>query len=71
VGEHPGGLVKREDSPFVGIPLLPEFGLAGWAPATFRPQAVTFTFIVEACDDVVYSVVDLEDGIKKGVLTCP
>jgi len=27
------------------------------------------TFIVEACDDAVYSVVDLEDGIKKQVIT--
>jgi dGTPase len=27
------------------------------------------TFIVEAADDIVYSAVDLEDGIKKGVLT--
>lgn len=26
-------------------------------------------FIVEACDDAVYSVVDLEDGIKKHVIT--
>lgn len=27
------------------------------------------TFFVEASDDIVYSVVDLEDGIKKGALT--
>ena len=27
------------------------------------------TFLVEAADDVVYAVVDLEDGIKKGVIT--
>lgn len=27
------------------------------------------TYIVEACDDMVYSVVDLEDGIKKQVVT--
>jgi len=26
-------------------------------------------FIVEACDDIVYSVVDLEDGIKKRAIT--
>ncbi len=26
------------------------------------------TFIVEAADDIVFSVVDLEDGIKKGVI---
>lgn len=26
-------------------------------------------YIVEACDDMVYSVVDLEDGIKKQVIT--
>lgn len=26
------------------------------------------TFIVEAADDIVYSVVDLEDGVKKGVI---
>ncbi len=26
------------------------------------------TFIVEACDDIVYSIVDVEDGIKKGLL---
>ena len=26
------------------------------------------TFIVEAADDIVYSVVDLEDGVKKGVV---
>ncbi len=26
------------------------------------------TYIVEACDDIVYSVVDLEDGVKKGVI---
>ncbi len=25
------------------------------------------TFIVEACDDIVYSVVDLEDGVRKNV----
>jgi dGTPase len=29
------------------------------------------TFLVEACDDAVYSVVDLEDGIKKRVITWP
>ena len=29
------------------------------------------TFLVEACDDTVYSVVDLEDGIKKRVITWP
>lgn len=27
------------------------------------------TFLVEACDDIVYSVVDLEDGIKKGAIS--
>jgi dGTPase len=27
------------------------------------------TYLVEAADDIVYSTVDLEDGIKKGVLT--
>ncbi|HKO62689.1 MAG TPA: dNTP triphosphohydrolase [Pyrinomonadaceae bacterium] len=27
------------------------------------------TFLVEAADDIVYSVADLEDGIKKGVIT--
>ena len=27
------------------------------------------TFLVEASDDMVYSVVDIEDGIKKGVIT--
>ncbi len=27
------------------------------------------TFIVEAADDIVYSAVDLEDGIKKGVVS--
>src|SRR5262249_16467923 len=26
------------------------------------------TFLVEAADDIVYSVVDLEDGVKKGVI---
>ena len=26
------------------------------------------SFLVEACDDAVYSTVDLEDGVKKGVL---
>src|SRR6185369_13179998 len=26
------------------------------------------TFLVEAADDIVYSVADLEDGIKKGVI---
>ena len=29
------------------------------------------TFLVEAADDIVYSVVDLEDGIKKRILTWP
>lgn len=27
------------------------------------------SFLVEASDDIVYSVVDIEDGIKKGILT--
>jgi dGTPase len=27
------------------------------------------TYLVEAADDIVYSTVDLEDGVKKGVLT--
>lgn len=27
------------------------------------------TFLVEAADDIVYSVADIEDGIKKGILT--
>lgn len=27
------------------------------------------TFLVEAADDIVYSVADLEDGIKKGIMT--
>lgn len=27
------------------------------------------TFLVEAADDIVYSVVDIEDGIRKGVVT--
>jgi dGTPase len=27
------------------------------------------SFLVEAADDIVYSVVDIEDGIKKGILT--
>ena len=27
------------------------------------------TFLVEASDDIVYSTVDLEDGVKKGVIT--
>ncbi len=27
------------------------------------------TYIVEAADDIVYSVIDIEDGIKKGVLS--
>ena len=27
------------------------------------------TFLVEACDDIVYATVDLEDGHKKGVLS--
>ena len=26
------------------------------------------TFMVESCDDIVYSIVDVEDGIKKGIL---
>lgn len=26
-------------------------------------------YLVEACDDIVYSLVDLEDGVKKGVVT--
>ena len=26
------------------------------------------TFLVEAADDIVYSVVDLEDAVKKGLL---
>ncbi len=26
------------------------------------------TFIVEAADDIVYSIIDLEDGVKKGML---
>jgi dGTPase len=26
------------------------------------------TYLVEACDDMVYSTVDLEDGVKKGVV---
>ena len=28
------------------------------------------TFLIEAADDIVYSTVDLEDGIKKGLLSC-
>lgn len=27
------------------------------------------TFLVEAADDIVYSVADIEDGVKKGILT--
>jgi dGTPase len=27
------------------------------------------TFLVEAADDIVYSVADIEDGIKKGIIT--
>jgi dGTPase len=27
------------------------------------------TFLVEAADDIVYSVADVEDGVKKGILT--
>jgi dGTPase len=27
------------------------------------------TFLVEAADDIVYSVTDIEDGVKKGILT--
>lgn len=27
------------------------------------------TFLVEAADDIAYSIIDLEDGIKKGVVT--
>lgn len=27
------------------------------------------SFIIEASDDIVYSVVDIEDGIKKGIIT--
>lgn len=26
-------------------------------------------YLVEACDDIVYSLVDLEDGVKKGIVT--
>lgn len=29
------------------------------------------TFLVEAADDIVYSVADIEDGIKKGILDWP
>ena len=29
------------------------------------------TYLVEAADDIVYSVVDLEDGMKKGLLSWP
>jgi dGTPase len=29
------------------------------------------TFLVEAADDIVYSVADIEDGIKKGILSWP
>jgi dGTPase len=29
------------------------------------------TYLVEAADDIVYSVVDIEDGIKKGLLRWP
>ncbi|MBE0658727.1 MAG: dNTP triphosphohydrolase, partial [Bryobacteraceae bacterium] len=39
-----------------------EVGLEGYAR---HPV----TFVVEACDDIVYSSVDLEDGIKKGVIS--
>lgn len=27
------------------------------------------TFLIEAADDIVYSVADIEDGVKKGILT--
>ncbi len=29
------------------------------------------TYLVEAADDIVYSLVDIEDGIKKRILTWP
>lgn len=32
------------------------------------PARNPITFLVEAADDIVYSVADLEDGIKKGVI---
>ena len=35
---------------------------------TFRARN-PITYLVEASDDIVYSTVDLEDGVKKGVVT--
>src|SRR5262249_35143644 len=29
------------------------------------------TFLVEAADDIVYSVADIEDGVKKGIISWP
>ncbi|HXI84556.1 MAG TPA: dNTP triphosphohydrolase [Verrucomicrobiae bacterium] len=34
-----------------------------------KEQRNPITFLVEAADDIVYSVVDIEDGIRKGVVT--
>lgn len=48
-----------------------------WQVETIRGQTGTgparnpITFLVEAADDIVYSVADIEDGIKKGILTWP
>jgi dGTPase len=39
--------------------------ILGVPPETRHP----ITFLVEAADDIVYSAVDLEDGIKKGLLS--
>ena len=40
-----------------------------WQKTGTRGNRNPITFMVEASDDMVYSVVDIEDGIKKGVLS--
>jgi len=39
----------------------------GLEPGTRHP----FAYIVEACDDLAYSVMDVEDGVKKGLVSFP
>ncbi len=51
------------------------FSSEEWLVKRIREKTATgdsrnpITFLVEASDDMVYSVVDIEDGIKKGVIS--